>query len=182
MQNYSKSIANALDLLQSCTKPSVRSYGLTLVVLNFSGKKTHEKKYLHCFSTWNGRRMLKITLIENKSIQIAHIIADFHWISLSFRTHPCVLAFITHVVFITEFSWLFYGGFVIHLVLYFSNMQYSLLHWWILVKHAIQRDTTWRSCGGRCCCYAATIVTTRNSIMTLRGLNVYCDVTQYMNG
>ena len=40
MQNYSKSIANALELLQPCTKPSVRSYGLTLVVLNLSGKNT----------------------------------------------------------------------------------------------------------------------------------------------
>ena len=98
----------------------------------FSEKTKHEKKYLHCFSTWNGRRMLKLTFIENKSIQIANIIADFQWISMSFRTHPCVLAFITHVLFKTEFSWLFSGEFDIHLLYIFQirNSRHCVDEFW----------------------------------------------------
>ena len=99
----------------------------------FSEKKTR-KEVFALFLDMKRRRMLKLTLTENKSIQIANIIADFQWISMSFRTHPCVLAFITHVLFKTEFSWLFSGEFDIHLLIYFSNSQFSSLRWWILVN------------------------------------------------
>ena len=101
-------------------------------------------------------------------------------ISMSFRTHPCSLAFITHILCINGIGMAFCLVNLIYFVLHIFKIR-NLPHCvdeslWNMPFKEMQLG------GGRCCCYVVTIVTACSSIMTSRSLNSYCDVTQCMNG
>ena len=100
------------------------------------------------------------------------------------HTPMCILAFITHILCINgiEITFVWLIQYTLRYIFFKFTILFASLHWWILVKHAIWRDTTWWQCGAQCCCYVVTIVTAGSSIMTSCTLNMYCDVTQCMTG
>ena len=100
---------------------------------------------------------------------------------LIIRTHPGVLAFITHILCINRIDmalalWIWYIIYDIFFnFIIFIIVLLNFGETWRLKGHA------WLHCGGRCCCYVAVIVRTRTAFKKPLSLNAYWDFKQCMN-
>ena len=100
-------------------------------------------------------------------------------VSLAFRTHPCVLAFITHILCISGIEmalvWLIWYTFryVFFKFVIFLIASMNLGETCHLKSNDVVME--WRTMLLLCCYHC-------DRIMTSRSLNTYCDVTQCMNG
>ena len=87
---------------------------------------------------WNARDCA--TGLHDRRSRECNPVTPVECVSLSFRTHPCVLVFSHTYSVQTELWWLLANAFntiKLLVVTYFSNSQFVLLRCWVLVKHAV---------------------------------------------
>ena len=117
-----------------------------------------------------------VTGLHDRRSRECNPVTPIECLSLSFRKHPCILAFIIYLLCINiiqmapvwwiwcTLSFTFFKSIICFIALFnFGETCHSKIRWMV---------TVWRYC-----CYAAIVVKTRNCIMTPSGLNAYCDVT-----
>ena len=89
---------------------------------------------------WNARLGDCVTGLHERRSRQCNPVTPIECVSLSFRTHPCVLAFITYIFCTNGFRWLLSDELntkKLLVVTYFLNSQFVPLRCWVLVKHAI---------------------------------------------
>ena len=111
-----------------------------------------------------------------------YLVTPVEFVSLLFRTHPCILAFITNIFYIIGIKDDFCRVNFIHFALHIFQIR-NLLHcvndtWWNMPFKEIRLgDLTDDAVG-----ILLPVSLHVTSIMTSRSLNMYCDVTQCTNG
>ena len=127
----------------------------TYLISSPTGVK-HYSEYVCATRQWNAGDC--VTGLHDQRSCECNPVTPVECVSLSFRSHPGVLALITYILCPNGIDmalawWIWHDK-----VTYFLNSQFVQLHGWILVKHAIWMSVTWWRCGVRYCCGADAII------------------------